>query len=187
MVGCATGRVGDQHTRPGLTITPQIGAYRPGDKAIEVAEGAIQGDLEKNHALALGVTAESGIFRGTLMYATNAEISAEGGIGDSEDIGEGRMLGVAGDLVFRPFGGLPIQPYVLGGLGWKNFEYSFEDDNLEDLIESESFFSLHYGAGIEAMLGRVGIMLELTDFLSLEDKEFGRNDSFLMTGLRIRL
>lgn len=174
-------------TGANVAFTPQVGVYRPGDDAFEVADVTLDGELEKENSLALGLAAEAGPIRGSLLYATAATIAFNGGPQFDGDVGEGTLLAGAVDFVIRPFGALPIQPYLLGGVGLKNFDYSFDEDEFEDLVESETEFALHYGAGVDLLLGRMGLMVELSDFLSFEDKEFGRNDTFLMAGLKFRL
>ncbi len=171
----------------GMTVTPQVGAYRPGEDVVQVSRGALNGQLDRGHSMAIGMTAEMGWLRGTVLYATGATISLDEGVFGKDQIGEGAMLGAAADFVFRPFGSWPIQPYALGGAGMKAFEYSFQDESLNDLFASDRELALHYGAGVALMLGSFGLMVEVTDFLSVEDKEFGRSDAFLTAGLRFQL
>jgi hypothetical protein len=174
--GCSSG--GQQ----GLVLTPSMGAHRPGENVYEVATGT---DLERENALALGLNLETGPLRGSLLYATGATISRRG-VGGESEVGDGTVLGVAGSLVFRPLGGSVLQPYLLGGVGMKQLRYSFDDDSLDDLSDHESEAALHFGGGIALTLGRIGVMVELTDLMGFEDREFGRHDTFLMAGVRLR-
>lgn len=167
----------------GLVLTPSVGAHRPEETVYGIAT---ETDLERENALALGVSLETGPLRGSLLYATEATI-ARSGVGGVREIGEASVLGLSGALVFRPLQGSVLQPYLLGGLGVKHYDYSFEDGADGDLPGRDSEAALHFGGGLALQLGRIGVMVELTDMMGFENREFGRHDGFLMAGVRWRL
>jgi hypothetical protein len=165
----------------GLHVTPQIGAHRPGDRVYEVSGD----ELEMENAMTLGVSAEAGFLRGTAIYSTGATISSRG-ITNTDDIGDGSMLLLAGDVVWRPLPRIALQPYLLGGVGLKRFDYSIEDQGLRSAFDDHTDFAWNVGAGADLMLGNVGIMAEVSDFIGSKRREFGRHDTIVTAGLRIR-
>jgi hypothetical protein len=90
----------------------------------------------------------------------------------------------------RPLPRLLVQPYLLGGVGLKRQDFSFTDDGLGEnpLPSDRTDLALHVGIGADLMLGGVGIMAEVTDYVTrTEEKTFGQHDAFAFVGLRIRL
>jgi hypothetical protein len=82
-----------------------------------------------------------------------------------------------------------VQPYLLGGVGLKNLSFDRdEDDVLAPFPDDESELSIHAGVGADLMLGRFGIVAELTDYISKDvDGDWGMHDAFLMAGIKYRL
>lgn len=171
----------------GLTVTPSLGAYIPASDFKGLRDEAENQRLEKEGTLALGLSVEMGWLRGTLAYASGAKITDEGVDGEDQ-LGEGTLLIGAADIVLRPLPRLVIvQPYVLGGVGFRN--ESYDTDEATDLFpEDDRSMGLHIGAGLDVMLGGLGLMAEVTDFISkdLQD-DWGRHDAFAMVGLKLRL
>ena len=171
-----------------IHVSPMAGAFHPSSDAFDLGQAADQGRLVKGNALALGLNLELSLLRLSAVYATGADI-AGGGLGGSNDIGDGSLLAVAGDVVLRPLPRIWFQPYVLGGVGLKRQSFSFEDQSLDEAFdEATTDFAWHAGVGADLMLGNFGIVAEVTDFItSGENDRFGRHDTFLMMGVRLRL
>lgn len=171
----------------GITITPQIGVYVPGNNIDALRSGADTVLVNREGDLALGFNIDLGIIRGSLAYASGAKLNESG---TSGDVGKGKLLAVAGDLVIRPLPRLIVlQPYLLLGGGLRRTNYSFDTDALNNAFpKDESKFAFHGGVGADVMLGPVGISAEITDFLSQNtDKKWKQHDGFGFVGLRLKL
>jgi hypothetical protein len=145
--------------------------------------------VNKEGALALGLNIEFGMLRGTLAYASGATLSRQGVTGE-EDVGEGKVLAVAGDVVLRPIPRLLVfQPYLIAGAGLRRADYDFDSDGLANAFpENDSDFALHAGIGADVMLGSIGIAAEITDFISKdENDDWKRHDGFGYVGVKLRL
>lgn len=169
-----------------IHISPVVGAFHPSSNLEDLHQGGVD-NLAKDNVLALGVNVEAAFLRASVVYATKATISDDGGVEGSGDIGDGSLLAVTGDFVFRPIPRIAgLQPYALGGVGIKHDNYSFTDDDFSE-IEDNSDFAWHIGLGADLMRGNVGIMAEVSDFItSTSGATFGRHDTFAMVGLRLR-
>jgi hypothetical protein len=171
----------------GVHIVPTVGAFIPASDFRGVREGADQVRLEREATLGLSLNVEVGLFRASLAYASGATISERGAEGRT---GDGSVLAVAADLLLRPISGGPLQPYLLGGAGLKRQDFSFEDDGLSSnpLPDGSRDLTLHFGGGLDLMLGGIGLRFEVSDFLSRDDEgSFRQHDAFVMVGLRFRL
>jgi hypothetical protein len=172
-----------------IHITPAAGAFIPASDLRDLKDQAEQTRLDRSGTLGLGLNVELGWLRGSIAYATGATISDDGVSGEAE-IGDGSVLAVAADIVVRPLPRLLVQPYLLGGAGLKRQDFSFDDDGLGEnpLPSDRTDFALHVGIGADVMFGGVGIMAEITDYVTrTEEKTFGQHDAFALVGLRIRL
>lgn len=171
-----------------VTLTPTLGAFVPATDLRGVRDQAEQIRLDREGTLGLGLNLDAGFLRGTLAYATGATIT-DRGVTDRGDVGDGSVLAVAADLVLRPVPRLIAQPYIIGGAGIKRQQFSWDDDDIGDPFPRDrSDFTLHFGVGADIMLGRLGILAEVTDFLSRDaNDEFRQHDAFAMLGLRVRL
>lgn len=170
-------------------ITPALGVYIPASDLDNLREQAEQTQLDRSGTLGLGLNIELGWLRGSVAYATGASISEEGVEGQDE-IGDGSVLSVAADLIVRPLPRLLVQPYLLGGVGLKRQDFSFDDEGAttNPLPSDKTDFALHAGLGADVMLGRIGVMAEISDYITRnEDSTFGQHDAFAMVGLRFRL
>lgn len=173
----------------GITVTPQIGVYVPGDDFESLRAGADSIRVDNEGTLALGLNIDLGILRGSVAYASSAKLNRRGVLGQDQ-IGEGKVLAVAGDLVLRPIPRLLIlQPYLLAGAGLRRADYDYEDDGLSDAFpKNDSDFALHAGVGADLTLGPIGISAEITDFISKSDEDkWNRHDAFGFVGLKLRL
>jgi hypothetical protein len=172
----------------GITITPALGAFIPASELRELQEQAEQRRLDRSATLGLGLNVELGWLRGSLAYATGATLT-DRGVTDAGDVGDGSVLALAADVVWRPLPRLLVQPYLLGGGGIKRQDYSYDDEGLEDVFpDDKTDFTLHFGVGADAWLGGIGVMAEVTDFLSRRgDDTFGQHDAFILVGLKFRL
>jgi opacity protein-like surface antigen len=166
------------------------GIYKPDSDLFDLRDDVTQGRLSKNDAAAFGLNLEIFGFRGSLVYAPGATLEEQTSGGADRDVGESSLLAVAGDLALRP---LPriigIQPYALAGVGLKRFGYDITSDGIGNALpEDETEFAIHFGLGADFMFGdRFGLVLEATDFFTVGDAEFGRNATFLLAGVRMRV
>ncbi|HEY0674462.1 MAG TPA: outer membrane beta-barrel protein [Longimicrobiales bacterium] len=174
----------------GISVTPMAGVYIPASDLYEIRDNTEQVfTVDKDGAFALGLNVELGMLRGSIAYATGAQLN-ERGVTNQENIGEGKLLAVAGDLVLRPIPRLIIvQPYLIAGAGLRREDYSYEDSGLADALpEEESDFALHAGIGADVMLGRLGVVAEFTDFITQdEDDKWKQHDAFAFVGLKFRV
>jgi hypothetical protein len=171
----------------GITFTPQIGVYIPGDDFESVRSGADSVRVNKEGALALGLNVDIGFLRGSIAYASAATLNGSGSQGE---VGEGKLLAAAADLVLRPIPRLLIlQPYLIAGAGMRRADYDYDSDGVGNAFpENESDFALHAGIGADVKLGPIGISAEITDFISKnEDDKWKRHDAFAFVGLKLGL
>lgn len=172
-------------TAQGISITPQIGVYIPGDSFDALEQGGQEVRVKKEGSLALGLNLDLGILRGSLAYASAATLSESGTTGE---IGDGKILAVAADLVLRPLPRILVQPYLLVGAGLRRADYSYDDEGFDAFPKDDSEFAAHVGVGADLMLGPVGVSAELTDFISKdENDDWKRHDAFGFVGLKLRL
>jgi len=165
-----------------------VGVFIPATDLEDLEGQAEQTRFDRSGTLGLGLNVELGWLRGSVAYATGATISDEGVSGG--DVGDGSVLAVAADLIVRPLPRVLVQPYLLGGVGLKRQDFSFDDEGISEnpLPSDKTDFALHAGVGADVMLGRIGIMAEITDYItSNEDSTFGQHDAFALVGLRVRL
>jgi hypothetical protein len=177
------------HAAAQVYITPAAGVFIPASDLEDLEGQAEATQLSRSGTLGLGLNLELGWLRGSVAYATGATISDEGVAGEDE-IGDGSVLAVAADLIVRPLPRLLVQPYLLGGVGLKRQDFSYDDDGVGEnpLPSDKTDFAFHAGLGADVMLGRFGIMAEISDFITRnEDSTFGQHDAFGMVGLRVRM
>lgn len=175
--------------RAQVAVTPSIGAYIPAGDFHDLRDQAEQVRVQRDAALALGLSAEFGWLRGTLAYVTGSRLTADG-IEEQGEIGEGSLLIAAADLVLRPIPRLVVvQPYLLGGVGLKNTSYDYDDDGISDAFpDDETDTTLHIGVGADLMFGGIGVVAELSDFISKDaEGDWGAHDAFATIGLKFRL
>lgn len=181
--------LGAQAASAQIQITPSIGAYIPASDLKDLRSQADEARLEREGTLGLGLNVQFGSLRGSIAYATGATIT-EDGVDDQDEIGEGSVLAVAADFVVRPLPRIIVQPYLLGGAGFKREDYSYNDEGVSTNIlpEDNRELTLHFGVGADLMLGSIGIMAEVTDFLSKDQEDsWGRHDAFAFVGLKFNV
>ncbi len=100
------------------------------------------------------------------------------------------------DAVLRPIPRIVIfQPYAVAGIGFKKFDYDTNTNISGALgqVKSNSTAAFHGGIGADLMFGGVGIMAEVTDYISQGQGDVNGNnkqlqhDAFGMVGVRIKL
>jgi len=172
----------------GISITPQIGFYVPGNDLDSLRAGAQSVRVNREGNLALGLNIDIGFLRGSLAYASSAKLNDQ--TSTNTKIGDAKVLAVAGDVVLRPIPRLIIvQPYLLLGAGLRRTNYSYESSGISNAFpKDDSDFALHGGVGADIMLGPIGVSAEITDFVSknTEDK-WKQHDAFGFVGLKLKI
>jgi hypothetical protein len=176
--------VGASAAHAQFAVTPLVGGYIPGGSLKDVKSGAQDVAVERDGTLALGLNVDIGFLRGSLAYVSGTTIRNA----DRDEIGDGKVLAAAADIVVRPLPRILVQPYLLGGVGLKNLSYE-RDSGISGLFpEDNRTLALHAGLGADVMLGPIGVVAEVTDFISRDaDDKWNVHDAFLMAGLKIRL
>lgn len=172
-----------------LTLMPVLGAHVSGDDFATVSGDAAAARREGRGALAVGADVGIGFLRASVRYAAGGEITT-GGIQDREQIGTGSLLAISGNVVLRPLPRLlGLQPYVLGGVGFKRHGFDYEDPAWDDLVpDAETVYAYQLGIGADFMIRRVGLMAEIGDYVNMHSDETGRrHDLFAVIGVRLRL
>lgn len=166
--------------RAQIVIEPMVGGYVPASNVNQVQGSATNIAKTRDGTLSLGMNVDFGMLRGTLAYASGTTIKNA----SKQDIGKGNVLAAAADLVIRPLPRLFVQPYLIAGAGEKFYRYD-ESTTLASGGSNQDF-AFHGGLGADLMLGHVGVVAELTDFLSKgADAKWNVHDAFLMVGLRL--
>lgn len=165
-----------------ISITPMIGGYVPATDVNQIGGSAENLAKTREGTLSLGLNLDLGPLRGTLAYASGTTIKNA----SSQEIGKGNVLAAAADFVIRPLPRILVQPYLLAGAGKKFYKYD-ASATLASGANKEAF-ALHGGIGADLSLGKMGVVAELTDFLSkgAEDK-WNAHDAFLMLGVKVPL
>lgn len=173
-----------------LHVTPLAGGYLPASDLDDLRDQAEGARLRREGTLGLGLNLDTGWLRGSIAYASGARITAQG-VENGDRVGDGTVLAAAVDLVIRPLPRMGVQPYVLGGVGLKRQDYSFEDDGLgsNPLSRESTDLAIHAGVGLDLMLGSFGLVAEVTDFITREpgDGAWGQHDAWIVVGLRFRI
>jgi hypothetical protein len=174
----------------GITVTPSLGIYIPASDVYQLRDNAQQiFSVEKEGTLALGLNVQLGMLRGSIAYASGAQLN-ERGVQNREAVGEGKLLTVAGDVVLRPIPRLIIvQPYLIAGAGLRREDYSYADDGVSNALPSDqSDFGLHAGIGADVMLGKIGLVAEFTDFITKDEADdWAQHDAFAFVGLKLKV
>jgi len=165
-----------------VAITPMAGGYVPASDVNQVPGTAANIAKTRDGTLSLGADLDLGAFRLSGAYATGTTIKNA----SRQDIGKGSVLATTADLVIRPLPRIVVQPYLVAGAGEKFYKY----DQSPTLFSGgdRKAFAVHGGLGADVMLGSVGVVAELTDFVSKgADSKWDVHDAFLMAGLKLRL
>lgn len=169
-------------------ITPMVGAYIQANSFNHLRSSADSVvNVSRSGAFALGANVEVGFLRGSIAYASGANVSQHGVQGD---VGTSKVLAGAVDLVLRPLPRLiVVQPYVLGGIGFKNQDYSWSSGRFNAFPMSERSTAYHVGIGADLMVGsKIGLAAEVSDYISKKPGGgLGEHDAFATVGLRFGL
>lgn len=171
-------------TQAQLTITPLVGAYIPRSSLKDVQSGASNVTVRRDGTLALGLNIETGMLRLGAAYASGTTIKDA----NKAELAKGTVLAAGADIVVRPLPRIIAQPYVLGGVGVKNLSYDQGSGIVGAFPRDTRELAIHAGLGADAMFGPVGIVAELTDFVSRDANDKWKiHDAFLMAGIKIRM
>lgn len=179
-----------------ITFAPTVGVYTQANSLDQLRTNAdsIVG-VKRASGLALGGNLELGFLRATVNYVSGATISCKSGCQSTGDIGKGKILMGAADAVLRPIPRIVIfQPYALAGIGFKKFDYD-TNTNLAGAfssVKSNSTAAFHAGLGADLMFGGMGIMAEVTDYISQGQTDPSgsrqlQHDAYGFVGLRFRV
>jgi opacity protein-like surface antigen len=182
----------------GVTISPLVGVYSQANSVDQLRAQADTLSIKRQSALALGANIEIGFLRGSLNYVSGATVKQSGGTtlpGTSGDIGTGRILMGAADLVLRPIPRIIVlQPYGIAGIGFKKFDYDTHQNVSSAIgsVKNNSTASFHAGIGADLMFGGVGLVAEITDYISQGEADTSghrdlQHDAFGLVGLRLRV
>ena len=166
-------------------VSAMFGGYLPATNVSQVTTSATSVAQSRQGTLSLGANLDLGMLRGSFAYATGTTIQNA----SRQDVGKGNVLGAAADLVIRPLPRIFVQPYLIAGAGEKFYKY----DSTATLAMngmSQRNFALHGGIGADMMLGGMGVVAELTDFLSKDGAtpaKWDNHDAFLMVGMKVKL
>ena len=168
------------------TITPQIGVYIPGNSVDSLRTAAKTVRVQREGTLALGLNIDLGVLRGSIAYATAAKLNDK--TSTNTDVGKGKLIAAAADLVIRPIPRLiVIQPYLLAGAGVRRADYSYDTSGFDAFPKNDTDLALHAGVGADIMLGPVGVSAEVTDFISKDTADkWKQHDAFGFAGLRLK-
>jgi hypothetical protein len=173
--------------RAQLGVTLLGGAYVPASDFYDLRAAAEQTRVSREATLGLGANIDLPLVRLSLAYATGATLT-EAGVQSQREIGEGSVLAGAVDVLLRPLPRVIAQPYVIAGLGLKREQFSFRDGfNGNPLPRSQSDVALHIGLGADIVFGGLGLVVEISDFVSRRERDFGAHDAFALVGVRLRL
>lgn len=165
-----------------IAITPMVGGYVPSGSVNQVESGAQTVATTRQGTLSLGGNLDLGFLRGTVDYVSGTTIQDA----SRTNLGKGNMLAAAGDLVIRPIPRILVQPYLIAGAGEKFYRY----DQTTSFFNpgTQRAFAWHGGLGADLMLGNVGAVAELTDFVSKgSDAKWDAHDAFMMVGMKLKL
>ena len=175
----------------GISITPQIGVYVPANSLDSLRSAGQTVRVKREGDLALGFNVDLGFLRGSLAYASNAKLNQQTSPASAEQqVGSGKLLAVAADLVLRPIPRIiVVQPYLLVGGGLRRANYSYDTSGISDAFpKDQSEFAFHAGVGADLMLGPVGVSAEITDFISKDAADkYKQHDGFGFVGLKLKI
>ena len=161
-------QVGEAQTR----VIPQIGLYVPANSFGEVSDGGFDGAIElgkKESTRAYGLGLEWGGggflgFRGNLAYATSSDVPISG-VGCGVCSSRSTMMALTGGVVVRPLRLLFIEPYVIGALGVKRYDFSRSQIG-EVFLDDRNVRTYQLGVGGELDLGPISGLVEISDYVS---------------------
>jgi hypothetical protein len=165
-----------------VNVTPLIGGYVPADDWSQLKTNAESYVQTRQGRRSLGLNVEVGSFRGSVAYASNTAIKDA----DRQEVGRGSVYGIASDVVMRPLMRMVVQPYLVLGAGVKF--YAVDQVYSSDAEIETRRFAGHFGAGLDLMVGPVGVAAEITNFLNKgRGLNWNGHDAFFMAGMRVKL
>lgn len=167
---------------PGISfnLAPRVGYFTPLGPMWEDAGD----EVKLGSGLAVGVSAELGLLgipfglRANVDHVLNTSVE----VGGTELTDEATMTVITGDLVFGGPRILPVRPYLLVGGGVKQYDLGAEE------LGEESDLALHVGAGVDLKFGPLGLVAEVSDYVSwfeAFDERKMQNDIFASIGIRV--
>lgn len=153
-------------------VIPQIGLYVPANSFGEVSDGGFDGAIElgkkeSTRAYGLGLEWGGGGFvglRGNLAYATSSNVPISG-VGCGLCSSRSTMLALTGGLVVRPLRLLFIEPYLIGAVGVKRYDFSASGVG-DVFLDDRNVRTYQLGVGGELDLGPLSGIVEISDFVS---------------------
>jgi hypothetical protein len=190
-LACWAAELGAQVPGIDLTVTPRVGAYRPGGDLAESAGSRAR--LGRATAFGASVELRLPILPAALRANIDYVPSLTGTVNGAEVADDNKLLLLSGDLVFHLLPAIsPVQPYVLAGAGTKKYDFDNAYATAVFSFPDDSDLAAHLGAGVGLKLGPIGALVEVTDYLSRFQLAGGgdrkiQNDVLVMAGLRIGL
>jgi len=168
----AGGLLAPQLTEAQTRVIPQIGLYVPANSFGEVSDGGFDGAIElgkkeSTRAYGLGLEWGGGGFvglRGNLAYATSSNVPISG-VGCGVCASRSTMMALTGGIVVRPLRLLFIEPYLIGALGVKRYDFSRSQIG-EVFLDDRNVRTYQLGVGGELDLGPLSGIVEISDFVS---------------------
>ncbi len=182
----------------GITLSPLVGVYTQANSLDQLKTNANTDlSIKRESALALGGNLELGFLRASLNYVSGATLNCKSGcsLSGTSDVGKGKILMGAADAVLRPIPRLVVlQPYALAGIGFKKFNYD-TNTNISGAftsVKNNSTAAFHAGIGADLMFGGMGILAEITDYISKGQQDSSGNsqmqhDAYGLIGLRFKV
>ena len=179
---------GDQTTTTNAQIDAQVDTSAPSDQSAVVVASTRDTTYERTterERLGIGIAAGAGAggftgsdLRGTsnvggdwdvrLTFGTRSPLAFEASyIGSAQRLSalgldNNAMLvgnGAQGALRLNLLAGLPVQPFVFGGVAWRRYDVTNSATNTSDVGETDDVLELPAGAGIAGMFK--GLMVDL--------------------------
>ncbi|MEZ4417106.1 MAG: hypothetical protein R3E10_15240 [Gemmatimonadota bacterium] len=177
LLAAASGFVPLKAAQGQTRVVPQIGLYVPatsfGAVTADGVDGAVElGKKESTRAYGLGLEWGGGGFLGlrtNLAYATSSDVPISG-VGCTVCSSRSTMLAATAGLVVRPLRLLFIEPYLIGGMGLKRYDFSRADFG-EILVDDRNVRAWHLGVGGELDLGPLSGVVEISDYISDRDSQ----------------
>jgi hypothetical protein len=174
-----------------ISITPRAGLFAQASNMQEGTLVAGEAMLRREAALALGAAVDVKLLpllpaiRIAADFTSGSKISEEGV--DGEILGSG-LLGLSADVVFSPLPLPLVRPYVAAGVGYMRENYTPGTGYNGTMPENLSDYQLHAGAGVVLSLGKLGLDINVSDYLSKpEGAEGFRHMVFGTVGLRLNI
>ena len=172
-------------------IIPQLGLYVPVSDLGQIGgvDGAIDlGKKESSRAYGLGLEWGAGNsigLRGNVVYASPSEVPLDG-ITCASCSSRSSMAVLTGGVVLRPFRLFFIEPYFVGGVGFKRYDFSSTDfdEGFDLIVHDRTERTYQFAVGGDLGLGILHGVFEISDYVSrYQPIGFGeqRHHDFIVT------